>query len=115
MRSCCCIQRICFFFSAIPLVGLLPGILYYRLTLIAGFRNYMPTSDRLLRRWLLRLLKLVLVLVQWIPLVGALTLPLVCLVDFLLARRSITELGEELWSTDRALAAKQEESTAPAQ
>ena len=84
---------VCLLCSAVPVVGLIPGFLYYRLTLLAGLRAYMPPQSRFFRRWMLRLLKIGLIMLQWVPLVGALTLPVICMVDFHFARRAVLSQG----------------------
>jgi hypothetical protein len=84
---------VCLLCSSVPVVGLIPGFLYYRLTLLAGLRAYMPPQSRFFRRWMLRLLKVGLIMLQWVPLVGALTLPVICLVDFHFARRAVLGQG----------------------
>ena len=85
---------VCVLCSAVPVVGLIPGFLYYRLTLLAGLRAYMPRQSRFLRRWLLRLLKIGLIMLQWVPFVGAATLPVICLVDFHFAKRAVLGSGD---------------------
>lgn len=78
---------ICFLFSLIPLVGLVPGTIYYRLSLIASMRGYVPHGTGCLTRWGLRLATLVLVAFQFIPLIGALMLPLMCLLNYIVYRK----------------------------
>jgi hypothetical protein len=69
-------------FGLIPVVGLVPGIIYYRLSLISGVRRYVPRKVGCLTRWGVRLLNLILLLLQPVPLLGALTLPLMCFLNF---------------------------------
>ncbi|MEE8524980.1 MAG: hypothetical protein V3T72_13680, partial [Thermoanaerobaculia bacterium] len=40
--------------SFIPVVGLIPGIIYYRLSLIASLRTYLPRSVGFAGKWLVR-------------------------------------------------------------
>ena len=68
--------------SAVPLLGLVPGMIYYRLSLISSLRCYVPRSQGFLARWVIRLLSLVLLALQPIPLFGMLTLPSLCLLNF---------------------------------
>ena len=68
--------------GAIPLLGLIPGVIYYRLSLISSLRCYVPRSVGLLARWGIRLLSLILIGLQPVPLLGMLTLPLLCLLNF---------------------------------
>ncbi len=81
--------------SAIPLIGLVPGVIYYRLSLISSLRCYVPRSVGAVARWGIRILSLLLLALQSIPLFGMLMLPLLCLLNFtvyqgLLRRQSRT-------------------------
>lgn len=73
---------ICALFSLIPVVGLIPGIIYYRLYLIAPFRRYIPTSSSLFLRWGIRILFFFLVAIQIIPAVGTITVPALAWISF---------------------------------
>ena len=73
---------ICLGLSSIPLVGLIPGILYYRVSLISSLRHYVPGAAGFGVRWLVRMLNLFLLLPQVVPVVGAVTLPLMCWLNF---------------------------------
>jgi len=73
---------ICLGFSSISLFGLIPGILYYRVSLISSLRYYVPGALVFGVRWLVRMLNLVLLLLQVVPFVGAITLPLMCWLNF---------------------------------
>lgn len=73
--------------GTIPVLGLVAGVIYYRLTLISGLRHYIPRSSRFFGRWTMRIVGTVLVCLQPIPLVGAFTLPAMCLLNFMLYRR----------------------------
>ena len=78
---------ICFALSFIPVFGLIPGILYYRLSLISSLRIYVPLSTGCLMRWVIRIINLILLGIQWVPLLGSLTLPLMCLVNYQVYRK----------------------------
>lgn len=80
--------------SAVPVVGLIPGVIYYRLTLISSLRHYIPHSSRFFGRWMARILSLLLVVVQPIPFLGALSLPLMALANFWLYRRLLLRAGK---------------------
>lgn len=62
----------------VPVLGLVPGIVYYRVGLIAGLRHYVPRSLAMLSRTGVRILSVVLLCLQPVPVLGALTLPLMC-------------------------------------
>lgn len=65
--------------GAVPVFGLFVGVLYYRLTLVAAVRHYAPTSARIWGRWALRAVNGVLLLLQPVPILGMVTLPLMAL------------------------------------
>lgn len=61
-----------------PLIGLIPGMIYYRLTLIAGYRGYLSRTQGCMMRYVARIITIVLVALQSIPILGAFSLPLLC-------------------------------------
>jgi Zn finger protein HypA/HybF involved in hydrogenase expression len=73
---------ISFVLSLIPVLGVIPGIIYYRVQLIAPFRSYIPASRGFLIRWLLRLLFLFLISLQLVPGVGGLMVPIMALISY---------------------------------
>ncbi len=82
-------------FSLVPVVGLIPGVIYYRLALVAPFRRYIPRGRTLLLRWGIWLLFLVLVLLQWVPLLGGLVVPTMALVSYKVYRTAFTAMVSE--------------------
>ncbi|MHC5209187.1 MAG: DUF4126 family protein [Planctomycetota bacterium] len=81
------VLTVCLVCSLVPVVGLLPGVIYYRMALVAPFRRYIPRGRSLLMKWGMRLLFLVLVLVQWIPAVGGAVVPIMAVVNYVAWRR----------------------------
>ena len=73
---------ICAAFSLIPVIGLIPGIIYYRLYLVAPFRRYLPASHSLLVRWGIRVLFFFLIALQWMPAVGGFVVPAMAWLSF---------------------------------
>lgn len=67
--------------GAVPVFGLFAGVLYFRLTLLAAIRQYTPISTRVFGRWLLRGVNGILLLLQPVPLLGMVTLPLTALTN----------------------------------
>ena len=72
----------CFLLGLIPVLGVIPGVILYRLQIVAPLRRYLPPGQRFVLRWGIRLVSLVLVAFQWVPLLGGLLLPLVALVNY---------------------------------
>lgn len=75
--------------SLIPVIGIIPGIIFYRLYLIRGLRVYLPRLNSFGTRWLVRLLCLALLMMQTIPLVGALAIPLMALINYVVYSRAL--------------------------
>ncbi len=73
---------ICLLCSLVPVAGLLPGVIYYRIALVAPFRRYLPRGKSLLLKWGVRLLFVLLVSIQWVPAVGGIVVPLMALVNY---------------------------------
>lgn len=82
-------------FSALPVVGLIPGVIYYRLSLIASLRHYIPRSSRIFGRWVARVVSFLLVMSQPIPFFGAFALPLMALINFWIYRRLLVGAGSK--------------------
>jgi hypothetical protein len=76
--------------GAIPLLGVIPGVVYYRLNLVAGLRGYLPPLRGCTTRWAVRAIHFVVIVLQPIPILGAFVLPLMCLCTYLIYRRSLT-------------------------
>ncbi len=74
--------------SLVPLLGLVVGVIYTRIQLIAPLKAYLPFHRNILLKIMLRLLFLALTLLQLVPLAGAAAVPLMALVSYLVYRRS---------------------------
>lgn len=74
--------------SLIPIVGLIPAIIVYRLRLVAPLVRYLSMSRRIPLGWGLRVLFLVLIWVQVIPFIGALAVPIMASLSYGTYRRS---------------------------
>ncbi|MBX2850533.1 MAG: hypothetical protein KTR15_02160 [Phycisphaeraceae bacterium] len=68
--------------SLIPIVGLIPAIMVYRLRLIAPLRRYLTIARRMPLGIGLRLLFIVLIWVQVIPGVGAVAVPIMASISY---------------------------------
>lgn len=73
-------------FSLIPVVGLIPGVIYYRLTLIGPIRRYIPRTRAILLRWVVRITIFFLIMFQWVPVAGALVVPIMALLNYTVYR-----------------------------
>ncbi len=96
-----------FLLGAIPLLGVIPGVLYYRLNLVSGLRGYLPPLRGFTARWLARLMQVGLLALQPIPLLGAVALPLLCWSTYAVYRRALgVRAEEELAAISLAVAAE---------
>ena len=73
---------VCFVLGLIPVLGVIPAVIFYRLEIVAPFRRYIPPGRNFLLRWGIRLVSLVLVAFQWVPLLGGLLLPALALINY---------------------------------
>ncbi len=71
-----------FVLSLIPVIGIIPGIIYYRLQLIAPFRAYIPGGKGLALRWLIKILFLILITLQLVPGIGGFVVPVMALISY---------------------------------
>lgn len=88
--------------SAVPLLGLAPGIIYYRMSLIAGLRGYTPALRNFALRWAMRLVMVSLLAFQWVPGFGALCLPLMCWLSYRLYRGTFVRERDRLFAVSAA-------------
>jgi hypothetical protein len=75
--------------GAIPLLGVIPGVIYYRLNLVAGLRGYIPPLRGCTTKWVVRLFGFGIIALQPIPILGAFVLPLQCWITYTIYRRSL--------------------------
>ncbi len=81
-------------FSLVPVIGLVPGVIYYRMTLIAPLRRYIPRTRTLLLRWGVRILFFFLIMFQWVPVAGGLVVPIMALVNYTAYRSTFRAMLE---------------------
>lgn len=94
---------ISFVLGCIPLIGLVPAMIYYRLSLISGLRSYLPRSVGCLTRWGVRLINIVLVVWQVVPGLGALAMPLMCAINFWIYRQVFSSAAQGMVRTSVTL------------
>ena len=81
--------------SALPVVGLIPGVILYRLTLVAPYRRFLPRGRALFTRWGVRVAYLFLIFVQLWPGAGTLAVPAMALLAWSAYRRAFRALAAE--------------------
>ncbi len=72
----------CFLLGLVPVLGVIPGVIVYRLMIVAPFRRYIPPGHGFVLRWGVRLLILALVAFQWVPVAGGFAVPAMALVNY---------------------------------
>ncbi|TAJ05074.1 MAG: hypothetical protein EPO68_16625 [Planctomycetota bacterium] len=80
---------VCFLLGSIPILGVIPGVAYFRLTLVSGLRGYIPPLRGCVSRWIVRIVNWVLIGFQVIPFAGALVLPIMCVTNYWIYRRAL--------------------------
>lgn len=65
----------------VPVVGLVAGVIYYRLRLVAPFRRYLTFGRSFMTRWLIRIILILLALLQ-VSGGGIIAVPLMALLNF---------------------------------
>lgn len=73
---------ITFILSLIPILGVIPGIIYYRIQLVAPFRMFIPVYRGVLLKWLVRLVFILLISLQLIPGLGGFMVPIMALLSY---------------------------------
>jgi Double zinc ribbon len=86
---------VCFLLGLVPVLGVIPGVVYYRLSIVAPFRRYIPAGRGFLLRWVVRLAVLVLVAFQWVPVAGGLAVPSMAIINYLAYRGAYRKLAIE--------------------
>lgn len=85
----------CFLLGLIPVLGVIPGVILYRLTIVAPFRRYIPPGRGLVLRWGVRLAILALVAFQWVPVAGGFAVPAMALISYGAYRTTYRRLALE--------------------
>lgn len=88
------VLMVCFLMSLVPILGLIVASVYYRMEIVLPFSQYLPLGKRFLLRWGIRLLFLVLIFFQIIPLLGGLVAPLMAYISYVAYRNSYVSLME---------------------
>jgi hypothetical protein len=77
---------ITFGLSLLPVIGIIPGIIYYRVQLLAPFRVYIPATQGFFLKWAMRLVFMLLISLQVVPGAGGLALPIMASISYVAYR-----------------------------
>ncbi|MEM6459609.1 MAG: hypothetical protein AAF710_09490 [Planctomycetota bacterium] len=72
--------------GAVWVVGVIPAVIIYRLTLVAPLRRYIPRGRNFLTKWSLRIVFFILLATNIVPGAGIITVPVMALLSFLTYR-----------------------------
>jgi hypothetical protein len=79
---------VCALLSFFPVIGLIPGIIYYRIALVAPYRRYLGRGRTFFLRWGVRILFFFLIMFQWVPLLGIAVVPIMAFISHTVYRNS---------------------------
>jgi hypothetical protein len=79
--------------SLLPLLGLLIGTVYYQFQLVYPFTGYLPFGRRFFLKWGIRLLFVILFFFQLVPGIGAVVVPLMAFISFMVYRAAFEKLA----------------------
>jgi len=79
---------ICLGLSFVPFLGLVIGVILYRVQLVAPFRRYIPLHRSFFIKWFIRLLFIFLFAVQLVPGAGFWVVPVMAIISYTMYRRS---------------------------
>ncbi len=86
---------ISFLMSAVPIVGVVPGVIYYRLSIITGLRGYIPPLRGCTTKWIVRFVNWGIIALQVIPILGAFVIPIMCWTNYAIYKRALDGRARE--------------------
>jgi Zn finger protein HypA/HybF involved in hydrogenase expression len=66
----------------VPFVGMIAALIYFRVQLVAPFRQYIGFGTGFFVKWFVRILNLMLILLQLVPLMGLIVVPLMAYTNY---------------------------------
>ncbi len=85
------VLSICAVLSSIPVIGLIPGVIIYRVQLVSPFRRYMPFARRMFLKGVVAILLFILIAFQWVPVAGAAVVPLMAIINYTAYRGALSK------------------------
>jgi hypothetical protein len=99
------VLTVCFLMSLVPIVGLIVSSVYSRMELVLPFSQYLPLGKNFMLRWGIRILFLILVFLQLIPVLGGFVGPVMAYISYTAYRNSYRSYASSLVRNDNASAA----------
>lgn len=84
-----------FLCSLVPVIGLIPGLILVRQRLTSPLGRYLPVGRRFLARWALRLVFVLLLTIDWIPVLSGIVVPIIGWLSFHVYRRAFIALSQD--------------------
>ncbi|NLS92668.1 MAG: DUF4126 family protein [Planctomycetaceae bacterium] len=86
---------ICSLLSAIPVVGMIPAIVYYRIVLVSPFRAYIKLGSSFVSRWLSRVVGIILLaFFAWVPVLSTFVAPALAYMNYAIYRQAFLRQWE---------------------
>ncbi len=85
------VMFVSFLLGLVPVLGLILGIIYFRIQLVGPYRMYIPLHKSFFIKWILRLFFFLLIGLQIIPVIGGIVLPVMVLLNYRSYRESFEE------------------------
>lgn len=79
---------ICLLLGLVPVLGVVPAIVFYRIHLVSPLRRYVPFGSALMAKWLGRFTCFAVLSIQWIPFLGIGSLPIMAAINYAIYRRA---------------------------
>ena len=73
--------------SFIPIIGIIPGIIYYRFRLVTPFKSYIPARQGIVLKLFTKTISFFLIGLQVIPVLGGAALPIMAILNYNVYRR----------------------------
>lgn len=73
--------------SFIPIVGMIPGIIYYRFRLVTPYKAYIPTRQGIVLKVFTKTINFLLIGLQVVPFAGGAALPIMAIMNYKVYRR----------------------------
>ena len=78
-----------------PIVGLIPAIVYYRIVLVSPFRAYIGLGSCFVSKWFSRIAGMILLaFFSWIPFLSALVAPILAVMNYGVYRHAFSTQWE---------------------
>jgi hypothetical protein len=100
------VMLVAFLLGLVPVIGAVFGIVYYRIQLVMPYRRYIPPWHSFVSRMLIKVVFVLLLLLQIVPLIGAAAIPLMAWISSTVHRKAYCRAqGSEKYCLPTAQAA----------